>query len=295
MDIFFVKLLIYVLSGISAIALVATDLIWWENRTIKFKRAKKILLGVFIVSFPLSVYLLYQGNVSQKSNTNQNYSNFDSLRVNAQLLNSKYDSVKPGNNKLMYTDSRIDTMLISFIELSKQRYPKLDTLEALTKLKSEVLVYFSKSIDNSNSPNAKVNAKDPINHSTVISPKVNMPNADADLRWLIQNKNVTEIEDVNGNIKLPNENIQVDGLYHNKFEVSYSSIVAKDEMMIVLKNESVKHCSVNHHGKLSWKSGFVDDELFIVKIDQPENGSYIINYYTTLKITNPQRDITFRE
>jgi len=295
MDSIFVKLLVYVLSGISAITLVAIDLIWRDSRTIKFKRAKKILLGVFIVSFPLSVYLLYQGNASQKNNTNQANPYVDSPKVDAQLLNSTYDSVKSGSDMLMFTDSRIDTILISFIELSKQKYPKSDTLEALTKLKNDVLIDLGKKTDKVSSPEASAYAKDPIEKPKVISPQFKIPNADADMQWLIQNKNVSEIEDANGIIKLPSESIQVNSLYHNKFEINYSSKIPKDEMMIVLSNESVKHCSVIHKGKLSWKSGFADIELFIVKIDQPEDGSYIINYYTALKITNPQRDITFRE
>ncbi len=295
MDTFIVKLLVYVLSGISAITLVAIDLLWWDNRTINFKRAKKILLGVFIVTFPLSVYLVYQGNASQKSITNQTNPNFDSLQVNAQSLSSTYDSVKAGNDILVFSDHRIDTLLLSFVELSKQKYPKSDTLEALTKLKNDVLANLDNERDNVNSPKTSANAKDPIEKPKEISPQFKIPNADADMQWAIQNKKVSEIEDSDGNIKLPSESIQFNSLYHNKFEVKYSSKVPSDEIMIVLRNESVKHCSVHHSGKLTWKSGFADKELFIVKINQPEDGSYIINYYTTSKINDPQKEITFRE
>lgn len=152
-------------------------------------------------------------------------------------------------------------------------------------------------INEINAPNALIVTKDQTGgNNTVITSKVDLPPPKIELKkWEIKNKQVTKLEGKRprDTIFIPNEKIQEQFLFHNKFVVSYYSEASRNEISLIIKRNDIIHSTLKKSGVLNHRFGQTKEGWHGFIIQQPQNGEYIFNVYTRESIQDILKEINY--
>lgn len=290
------KLFIYILSGISTLLTLLIQLVWHDKRTIKYKRLRRLLILVTLISYFCGVFILCKDHkTSSENNLNLN-NKIDSLIINSAHLKETYDSLDYQLDSILIHLDNFDSILNPFYNLAAKRYPNLDSNKALEKLRNEITININQHFEQINAPNALIATNNQIGNNTVVNPIVELPPANVNWEWQVINKPVTSIPNIRRKreiIQLPSDDYPYKTLYHNRILIKYYSKVARGEFLIGLMNKDVKSYTIEHMGVNFNSSGFTDTH-FVIRLSQPENGEYVIDYYTLSRLSNLKNELAFQ-
>src|SRR5260370_24324770 len=127
-----ISVLFQFLTGLAALLAISTQYLWYDKRTKKFKIARNLFFVLTIILFAIGMWVTINDN-QEKSNARLGLQkSFDSIKHN-------FDSIKVDLEKNTWFISKLDSQISPFILLAKKRYPNLNSDEALSKLRGDVI------------------------------------------------------------------------------------------------------------------------------------------------------------
>lgn len=120
-----IKIISQILVGLSSLLAVLLDYKWHDKRKKVFRKFRNILIGLSIISLITSVLI----TVDDENSKNQEII----------TLQSKLDSVQNNLIKIKDNGDKLSTQILPFLEIATNKYPDLNSDNALENLKQDLL------------------------------------------------------------------------------------------------------------------------------------------------------------